>query len=259
MTESTPESASSDRGWDARAATYDSVYDQRTANGHAVRSRLQAVIDLAGDGPGVVLDAGMGGGRLCLALDDRGWTVHGVDTSIEMVELGRRRLPGATERFVHGSIESLPFPPHKFDAVCATGVLEYAHVPTALRELARVLRPGGIAIVSYPNQAAVYSRWKAGVYYPLVKAARYVLRRPDPLARRAGMVIDLNAMMAIFNRAGFDVEKWLYTSYMPLVAPMDRFLPKFGGRLAERLEERHPTWAPALATQFVFRARRATP
>ena len=68
--------------------------------------------------------------------------MFGVDASAEMVALARERLPDARDRLAQGSVEELPFEDASFDAVAATGVLEYADVPRALGELARVLRPG---------------------------------------------------------------------------------------------------------------------
>ena len=75
---------------------------------------------------GRVLDVGMGTGRLCAELDRRGWEVSGVDLSPAMVVSARRRLPQLAERLVEGPIEHLPFDDESFDAVAATGVLEYA-------------------------------------------------------------------------------------------------------------------------------------
>ena len=70
--------------------------------------------------------------------------MSGVDLSPAMVAAARRRLPELADRLVEGPIEQLPFDTESFDAVAATGVLEYAtrDLPGAVAELARVLRPG---------------------------------------------------------------------------------------------------------------------
>ena len=69
-------------------------------------------------------------------------------------------------------IESLPFADGSFDAVLATGVLEYSELERALPELARVLRPGGLAVVSYPNPRNLYGLWKTRAWYRLPHAER---------------------------------------------------------------------------------------
>ena len=46
--------------FDATSARYDRAYDAQTADGHALRARMAAVLRLVGEGPGDALDAGMG-------------------------------------------------------------------------------------------------------------------------------------------------------------------------------------------------------
>ena len=58
-----------------RTTLYDSRYDAVNAEGHALRARLTAVLRCLGSGPGEVLDAGMGPGRLCGEFALRDWTV----------------------------------------------------------------------------------------------------------------------------------------------------------------------------------------
>ena len=102
-----------------------------------------------------MLDAGMGPGRLTAELDKRGWTVWGVDGSANMVSLARARVPKAADRLLEARIERLPFGDDRFDAVVSTGVLGYVDdLEVALRELARVLRPGGRLVFSVGNGLA---------------------------------------------------------------------------------------------------------
>ena len=91
----------------------------------------------------------MGPGALLRELERAGWTAWGIDASAQMVELARARLPGASDRLSVGRIEALPYPQHSFEAVTALGVLEYVETERRSRRLARVLVPGGIAVVSF--------------------------------------------------------------------------------------------------------------
>jgi demethylmenaquinone methyltransferase/2-methoxy-6-polyprenyl-1,4-benzoquinol methylase len=91
-----------------------------------------------------VLDVATGTGAVARELlERRRCTVVGLDQSPEMLAEARRRLP-ETVRLVEGTAEQLPFPDASFDALTFTYLLRYVSDPGAtLRELARVVRPGG--------------------------------------------------------------------------------------------------------------------
>jgi demethylmenaquinone methyltransferase/2-methoxy-6-polyprenyl-1,4-benzoquinol methylase len=96
-------------------------------------------------GPGDrVLDVATGTGAVALELvRQKGCAVVGADQSEGMLETARRRAGGQVE-FVRASAESLPFADREFDALTFTYLLRYVADPAAtLRELARVVRPGG--------------------------------------------------------------------------------------------------------------------
>jgi ubiquinone/menaquinone biosynthesis C-methylase UbiE len=194
------------RFWDKMAARYDRASESMQRGGQVARSRGAAVKRLLGDGPGDLLDAGMGPGRLLAELSARGWTVNGVDLSKEMVELARQRLPAAADRITEGQIEALPFAEASFDAVVVTGVLEYVgYRAGALREVARVLRPGGIAVVSTPNRRAPYHLWSRVVarVVPPVKRVIPVGRPNRPPGPRPPLREEFERMLA---GAGLDVQ-----------------------------------------------------
>jgi demethylmenaquinone methyltransferase/2-methoxy-6-polyprenyl-1,4-benzoquinol methylase len=92
-----------------------------------------------------VLDVATGTGLVARALTSRyGCAVVGVDQSAGMLAEARRRSNGRIE-FVEASAEELPFADGEFDALTFTYLLRYVDDPAAtLRELARVVRPGGM-------------------------------------------------------------------------------------------------------------------
>jgi ubiquinone/menaquinone biosynthesis C-methylase UbiE len=242
--------------FDGRTTLYDSRYDAVNADGHALRARLEVALRLLGAGPGTALDAGMGPGRLCAELETRGWTVSGVDASAEMVGAARRRLPNAAARLVQGEIEKLPFESQSFDRVAATGVLEYADVPRALAELARVLRADGIAVLSYPNPNALYGIWKTRVWYRLIRAVKRLLRRPQHWMPRGSGTIVPESFALLLAAAGLRVEAVEHTSYLALPTPLDSLLPRLTSRIGRRLEGSGPRTGRLLATQVVYAARK---
>jgi len=91
-----------------------------------------------------VLDVATGTGAVARELlAQKGCTVVGLDQSPEMLAEARRRL-GADVELVEGTAEHLPFGDASFDALTFTYLLRYVGDPAAtLRELARVVRPGG--------------------------------------------------------------------------------------------------------------------
>lgn len=239
-----------------RVGRYDAAYDQASADGYALRSRMRAVVAVVGDGSGELLDAGMGAGRLLGELATRGWKVSGIDASAEMVEAARDRLPDAADRFHVGPIERLPFPDASFDVVTATGVLEYTLVTPALAEIVRVLRPGGRAIVSYPNPRAAYGLWKTRVWYPGVRGAKRVFRRANPEMPHGAGELPHARFVDELDRAGLEPQQAIYTSFVPLLTPFEQLLPGVSVALGERLERRAPGTRKLFGTQIVYEAAR---
>jgi SAM-dependent methyltransferase len=237
--------------FDARVRRYDSAYESFDSDGHALRARLDAVLRRAGSGPGDALDAGMGPGRLAAELERLGWTVSGVDASLEMVSVARKRLPGSAQRFTHGRIESLPFPDESFDLVTATGVLEYSSVASALAELARVTRPGGRLIVSYPNAGSICGIWKSRAWYPAVRRVKSVTGRAGAHRPDGAGAIAAERVVRMLEGAGIAVETFDYVSFLALPAPLDTMFPAVSARAGERLERRG-AHARRLGTQIVF-------
>jgi demethylmenaquinone methyltransferase / 2-methoxy-6-polyprenyl-1,4-benzoquinol methylase len=89
-----------------------------------------------------VLDACCGTGDLALAALRAGGTVTGLDFSERMLERARRK--SSEVEWVRGDLLRLPFADESFDAATVGfGVRNVEDLPGALRQLARVLRPGG--------------------------------------------------------------------------------------------------------------------
>jgi demethylmenaquinone methyltransferase/2-methoxy-6-polyprenyl-1,4-benzoquinol methylase len=123
--------------------TYDR-YAALLSFGQDPRWRRFLVSRIEADRDDTVLDVATGTGAVARELLARkGCAVVGLDQSPEMLAEARRRLP-ADVQLMEGNAESLPFPDASFDALTFTYLLRYVSDPAAtLRELARVVRPGG--------------------------------------------------------------------------------------------------------------------
>jgi SAM-dependent methyltransferase len=98
----------------------------------------------------LLLDVACGQGKFLAYAASHGLSVTGVDVSTVAAEAARARVPSATVLVAQG--ENLPFQASTFDRVTCIGSLEHFPDPrTGAAEIARVLRPGGTAVVFVPN------------------------------------------------------------------------------------------------------------
>ncbi len=105
---------------------------------------------------GKLLDIGCGRGELLWAARDAGWECEGVDTSEEFIEFGKKIL-GVEGRL--GTLQDAGFASESFDAVIMGGVIEHLYDPGAtLKEILRLLRPGGWFYFDAPNEDGLYMR-----------------------------------------------------------------------------------------------------
>jgi ubiquinone/menaquinone biosynthesis C-methylase UbiE len=237
--------------FDQRAERYDGAYIARGSGRHILNSRLTASLTLIGDGPGEILDVGMGPGRLCAELAARGWTVSGVDISAAMVSRAQTRVPTAAHRLHRGAVEQLPFADESFDVASVTGVFEYVrNLPAALEELVRVLRPRGRAVISIPNRFALYA-FSRRVWDPVARSAR---RAVDPLAAeppRGADILRATEFTRQLERAGLELTAFGLAGALVVPAPVDSLMPIVAERLATAVEGRR-LLRGALATQLLF-------
>ena len=148
-----------------------------------------------------VLDLGCGAGRHAFEAYRRGAGVVALDwdgTELGAVSgmLGAMRLAGeapadSAAATVRGDATRLPFPDDTFDRVIAAEILE--HVPDderAMAELARVLRPGGMAAVTVPRRWPERVCWALSEEYHLAEGGHVRIYAGDELVgklRRAGL------------------------------------------------------------------------
>ena len=93
------------------------------------------------------LDVGCGEGRFCRILQQRGIATVGVDPTAALLEEARRRDPAG--RYVLGRAEALEFADGCFDLVVSyLTLIDIADFRSGIREMARVLQPGGTLLIA---------------------------------------------------------------------------------------------------------------
>jgi ubiquinone/menaquinone biosynthesis C-methylase UbiE len=108
-----------------------------------------------------VLEAGCGTGRFSALLSSIGVRLTVVDISPAMLCITRSQLSKLKAQNVEGhinaSIYALPFDDESFQAVLSINVFSHLNYPLiALKELARVLAPGGLCLVNFPNLCSYF-------------------------------------------------------------------------------------------------------
>jgi len=153
------------------------------------RRKIERIIEpvLLSFPPGArAVDVGCGTGFNLRRLHDRGFDVTGVEPSVELRSIAAADNPAV--QILDGDIENLPLESGTFDLVLVIEVVRYLADPSrALAELARVLRPGGVAIVT------VAPRWSLNGYAAVnqvtarVKVPGFTQLRQSFMSERSGI------------------------------------------------------------------------
>jgi ubiquinone/menaquinone biosynthesis C-methylase UbiE len=189
-------------------------------SGHGLSPLKRREIEMLAPGPGIrVLDAGCGRGEVLLSCAQAGSTVAGIDYAEAAVELSREVLADVEGAVVErGDVTQLQFADDSFDRALLGDVIEHLTPEQAdqgLRELRRVLAPGGLLVVhTAPNL------WFLRYGWPVARIGMKVLGRgaaarelDDWIAESKNYHVNEQSARSLgqaLRTAGFsDVKSWI--------------------------------------------------
>ena len=176
--------------------------------GHNVEQKKQSGLELMQSfeqklgKKGRFLDVGCGAGELLWAADKAGWKTEGIDPSADFIEIGRQRL-GVNGRVM--TLEEADYPDNHFDAVVMGGIIEHLYDPLGtLREVWRVLRPGGWLFFDAPNEDGLYMR--AGNLYMRLRGRDWVVVMAPTFSPFHVQGFNPRSLRVILERANFKIR-----------------------------------------------------
>ncbi|AFL79692.1 methylase involved in ubiquinone/menaquinone biosynthesis [Aequorivita sublithincola DSM 14238] len=98
-----------------------------------------------------ILDAGCGTGRNLKWFYQNDFNIYGIDVDAQRIAVAKEIYPKASENFIVGELDNLPYEDHSFDHLLCCAVLHFAqsetHFNKMIAELFRVLKPSGTLLI----------------------------------------------------------------------------------------------------------------
>lgn len=260
------------------AVKYASFYEGETSEAHSFSVRLARVLEMLPARLGRLVDLGCGPGLLMRrVLEQRPGSSQptappvGIDFATSMLREAAAQLSGVGGRRAHlvcASGGGLPLRSGAADTVVCMGLMEYLDDEHGvLAEIARVLSPGGVVIITLPNVRSPYRLWHR-LMNRLFGALRAMFPRSERLKNVEFMVGPFTKGVAHreyaegeyrarLRRFGLEPVDVCYYNFKLFLTPLDKWCPRATVRVSRRLERwgRHPVLR-FLATAFIIKARR---
>jgi ubiquinone/menaquinone biosynthesis C-methylase UbiE len=218
----------------------------------------RVAIEFLGGAKGRLLEVGCGPAVMMPELLAMGFEAHGIDVSGEMIRRARQRMAGhPLEKrcsFAVDDVERLQVPEASCDAVLCMGVLEYLpRYARALAEMARVLKPGGIAVLALPNRTSAYHISRAA-YVGLRSFERRLRGRRNPyrLAHNRCVPWQFDRELAAAGLRKLESKACNFMFF-----PLQELAPRWANSLNRALAPLAGAWfAPLIGAQYLVKAQK---
>ncbi len=207
------------------------------------------------------LDVGHGAGQLLPILAGLGYETYGIDVSPQMKELAQQLCDQKKIKvdLQLSDCEKLPYPDNFFNLYVAMGVIEYmdSDIPM-LKEIERVLCPGGIAIITTRNIRSIHVRWRS-VYQSLFEIKvenliRFILGKKTRTYNPISKEHDPHQFRKQLSSFPFKYLDEKYAHFHALPAPLNRCLPWIESILGKTMEKH---WSssrfPFMASTYIVK------
>ena len=259
-----------DAYFEASSAYWTDVYEFEDVDGTIYRERRSVVLALARKlgltAESRILEVGCGSGLTSVQLALEGYTIQAVDSVDVMIQRTRQHAnkAGVGERIIAsvGSVYHMRYPDNSFDLVLKIGVAPWLHsLDKALREVVRIVRPGGYLITTADNRSRL-NYWLDPRYWPLLQPIRRRVR--DVVVGPRGASARLHSLREFDSRllaVGFKKIEGRTVGFGPFSFLGWKFLSDSSGvRAHRRLQEFADAGVPILrsmGTHYIVLARKA--
>ncbi|KLU59022.1 putative methyltransferase YcgJ [Peptococcaceae bacterium CEB3] len=200
-------------------------YDKNTRKSRlAEMGEMADLVSRTAPAGGKILEVAPGPGYLSIELASRGFSVTGVELSPDFVEIERRNAEGkgVSVDFKQGNASSLPLPDGSFDfVICSAAFKNFSKPLEAMREMYRVLKPGGIALIMDMNRNCTQEDIEEEMEKTGMKGFdRWFVKLSFQTVLRNGAYTseEFEALIADTDFAGHEIKKggigfqvWMYT------------------------------------------------
>jgi ubiquinone/menaquinone biosynthesis C-methylase UbiE len=179
--------------WYRRASRDNSFLREEAGRRKTARMMLNRIDVLCGGDKGRLLDMGCGPGLFLAEAQKMGWDVEGVEISEWAVRHAREKMN--IKNISEGGLTALPtITENSFDVITCFDLIEHLVEPhKLLEELARILKPGGLLVITTPWFGSWLSRVMGGRWFSIM---------PEHLH-----YFSCDSLQQLLGKSGFEVEK----------------------------------------------------
>ncbi len=228
--------------------TYLGWYSDETPEGYSFRVRREKTLALLPDGTDKhILDLACGPGIMIKGLRERQFRVTAIDAAPDMVELAKKEA-GADPMVSCdvGDAYELKVADKTFDIVTAMGLIEYLDdEPRYMREMNRIIKDNGVAIITYPNVWSPWRIWNRFLRFVMKPGVKPLLLHREYTVKRT---------LQQFREHGFEPTRVVYYNFKLVPFPLDRWFPRFTVWTSKIFEHLDKTPLKFLATAFIVEA-----
>jgi len=228
------------RFFDVCATTYyKKRYIESTLEAHNFRTRKNLVLSILKKKNLRVLNLGCGSGVMSKELSQKGYNLIELDISKKMIKEAIKKSRQSQIKnmplFLVGDIENLCFFDLQFDEIICLGTLQLVNDKKAIKEMYRVLKPGGTIIVAVPTKRVISSflKW---IISPLKPLIYMVMKKERTIINFKNKGYNPWQLDKLLTKIGFKKVDYFYHHFV--FFPLDELFPLFSIKLDKKIRKK---------------------